>query len=124
MSVSLMRFVMRKGLLFVVFAIIIGSIALTFTGCGKKTPIPQDKKDYIGTWISRTQDTIVIRANGEGNAKVGSTTISGGSVEFPDKSTISIKAIGLGPTLKINQPPQEVEGKWQVVLDGTTYFKQ
>ncbi|TAL68429.1 MAG: hypothetical protein EPN82_10570 [Bacteroidetes bacterium] len=115
---------MRKGLLFVVFAIIIGSIALTFTGCGKKTPIPQDKKDYIGTWISRTQDTIVIRANGEGNAKVGSTTISGGSVEFPDKSTISIKAIGLGPTLKINQPPQEVEGKWQVVLDGTTYFKQ
>lgn len=115
---------MRKGLLFVVFFIITGSLALTFSGCGKKTPIPQDKKDYVGTWISGTQDTIVIRADGAGNAKVGNTTISGGSVEFPDKNSVSIKAIGLGPTLKINQPPQEVDGKWQVVLDGTTYFRQ
>jgi len=119
-----MEVFMRKGLFIFVFTLIVGSLALSLTGCGKKTPIPQDKKDYVGTWISGTQDTLVIRANGEGNAKVGSTTISGGSVEFPDKSSISIKAIGLGPTLKINQPPQEIEGKWQVVLDGTTYFKQ
>lgn len=115
---------MRKGFSIIVFALFVASLTLSLTSCGKKTPVPQDKKDYVGTWISGTQDTIVIRANGEGNAKVGSTTISGGSVEFPDKNSISIKAIGLGPTLKINQPPQEIEGKWQVVLDGTTYFKQ
>ncbi|MBI5325352.1 MAG: hypothetical protein HZB41_08805 [Ignavibacteriae bacterium] len=115
---------MRQGLFLVIFAFIIGSLTLTFTGCGKKTPIPQDKKDYVGTWISETQDTIVIRANGEGNAKVGSTTISGGSVEFQGKSSVSIKAIGLGPTLKINQPPHEMEGRWMMVLDGTSYYKQ
>jgi hypothetical protein len=115
---------MKKFVIYVSVAFLFLSITVCFTGCGKKIPIPENKKSFVGTWISETQDTIVIRANGDGNAHVGNTTISGGAVRFPDANSISIKAIGLGPTMKINQPPQEAEGKWVMVLDGITFKKQ
>ncbi len=115
---------MKKFVVFISAALLFISFSYLFTGCEKKVPIPDNKKSFVGTWISDTQDTIVIRANGEGNSHVGNTTISGGAVKFSDANSISIKAIGLGPTMKINQLPRENDGKWVMVLDGITFIRQ
>ena len=51
------------------FSIIGGLLMLLIFSCNSKTPIPQEKKSYIGTWRSDSGIVIIINEDGTGSLK-------------------------------------------------------
>lgn len=85
--------------------------------CAK--PLPQDKLDYAGVWESENMYLVI---NPDGNLSykrrqgVKTTEINAPVKEFiGDDFTSGIG--GLTTTFKVSQPPHQVDGQWQMVVD-------
>lgn len=78
-------------------------------------PIPPE---YFGVWTGEDGSMITIRGDGKGDYKSGGTTVDGGTVEINDeKKELSITFFGIGPSKKIDSPPNGGEMK----LNGVVY---
>ena len=115
---------MKKVLPFIVLFIILSSVTMIISSCSKKVPLPNDKMDYTGVWISATQDTLIIRGDGSGDCKVANTSVKGGVVRFDPGNMLVIEQFGIGPKMKIISPPKTENEKWTMNLDGIIYTKQ
>lgn len=95
-------------------------IALIALGCtcggGGSGSVPQE---YVGAWTGDDGSTLTIRSDASGDFKRGGKEVTNGSVEVKD-GQLSITFIGIGETLKIDQPPKGDQMK----LNGVTYRKQ
>lgn len=90
---------------------------LGFACGGDGTPPPSE---YVGAWTGNDGSTITIRADGSGDYKSGGTTVTNGSVEIDDaKKELTIKLVGIGPTLKIDKAPSGNK----MTLSGVAYTK-
>lgn len=90
---------------------------LGFACGGSGTPPPSE---YVGAWTGNDGSTITIRADGSGDYKSGGTTVTNGSVEIDDaKKELTIKLVGIGPTLKIDKEPSGNK----MTLGGVVYTK-
>jgi hypothetical protein len=98
-------------------------LSLFVCSCSKKIPLPKDKLDYIGVWVSTTQDTILIRGDGSGDCKVANIRVSGGVVRFEQVNTLIIEQFGIGPKMRIVSPPKKEIEKWTMNLDGIIYSR-
>jgi hypothetical protein len=78
---------------------------------------------YAGRWEAADGSFIVIGADGSGECKIGSTTITGGNAFI----TGGKLKIGLGPIdkeLTIDSPPATAAGHTTVKLSGVVYTKK
>ena len=83
-------------------------------------PLPEDKLDYTGEWQSKEM-ALLILADGSmayKRIKNGTTTSVNGPIkEFQGNNFI----VGIGPlttTFEVSEPPHQVNGNWQMVVDG------
>jgi len=101
---------------------VIGIFIFVGLGCfgsgksgGDSKPAPPA---YFGEWKGQDGSTVSIRADGKGDYISGGTKVEGGTVEINEaEKTLSITFFGIGPTLKIDNPPTSDEMK----LDGVVY---
>ena len=114
---------MKKVLIPFVLVLLTIVLSLLVGSCSKKTPLPKDKLDYIGVWVSTTQDTILIRGDGSGDCKVANTSVSGGVVRFEQGNTLIIEQFGIGPKMKIVSQPKQENEKWTMNLDGIIFTR-
>jgi hypothetical protein len=79
---------MRRG---VVIAIVIGVVVVGVAGLGitfllaalgKHQPLAADQMDLVGKWVDVTGDTLIIKADGEGDYTSPSTSVSGGDAHI------------------------------------------
>ena len=91
------------------------SMALTFQaccggGCGlEKTPIPEDKQAFIGTWSGEEGSSLTINGDGSGAVKVTkgvNKEITGGAVVFEGKS-LKVELFGMEHTFTVDKAPEE-----------------
>jgi len=74
--------------------------------------------EYVGAWTGSDGSSITLRADATGDYKSGGTSVSGGAVEVDDAhKELTIKLVGIGPTLKIDKSP----ANGQMTLDGIVY---
>lgn len=101
-------------------------LSLALWGCAQ--PLPADKNQYAGTWISAdSRVNLIITPEGRieySNQQPGKST----SVSSPIKS-FSEQGFdaGIGPlttTFKVTQAPtQDSQGNWFMIIDGYTLAK-
>jgi hypothetical protein len=103
--------------LLVVFAIAL-FVGLGCSGSKKDgKPVPAE---YHGAWTGSDGSTLTIRSDSSGDYHSGGTKVDNGTVAINDADkTLSITFFGIGPTLKIDQPPSGNQMK----LDGIVYKK-
>lgn len=95
----------------------LGILLIVGLGCGSGTPPPSG---YVGVWQGEDGSTITIRADGGGDYKSGSTTITGGGVAVDETAkTLKITMASLGPSFTIDKAP--VGDK--MTLSGVVYKK-
>jgi len=94
------------------------AVAVLLFACSK--PLPEDKLDYAGEWES-LEMSLLILANGrieyERTHDKGKTSIDAPIKEYRGNHFV----VGIGPlttTFVVNDPPHQVGGKWQMVVDG------
>lgn len=105
----------RNGLIAIFF--------LMLVACSK--PLPEDKLIYSGEWQSKEMG-ILILADGTVSYKRlkngGTTSVNGPLKEFQGDNFV----VGIGPittTFEVTEPPHEVDGTWQMVVDGVRLTK-
>ncbi|RBP48529.1 hypothetical protein [Arenicella xantha] len=102
---------------------IIALLLALLTACSE--PLPEDKLIYAGDWRSQEM-ALLILADGSVSykrLKKGVTTsVNGPLQEFKGDSFV----VGLGPiktTFEVSEAPHEVDGTWQMVVDGVRLTK-
>lgn len=101
------------------FTLVISLVILAAIGlaCGSKTPPPAA---YVGVWTGADGTLVTIRADGSGDYKSGSSSVSGGSVTVDEAGkTLKITFASMGPTFKIDKAPTASE----MTLDGVVFRK-
>ncbi len=103
-----------------VIALLLGVLA----GC-KGEPLPADKKNYAGKWVS-SSITLQISPDGEVNYKKEEgkreTTIKGPIKEF-DKDNFVVGIWILTTTFEVQKTPFQEEERWVMVVDGNKLYK-
>jgi len=98
-------------------------ILVLFWACGSKTPLPENQKHFAGQWVAADGTYVQIFLDGSGNLKTANTEVTGGSTTIAE-GKLTIKMFGIGSEFTITREPQEINGKWVMVLDGIEYVKQ
>lgn len=94
------------------------ALLLLLTHC--TSPLPADKRDYVGDWEGRG---LRLRITGDGDLSYERTEGAvSKSVHAPIR-TISTEAITAGvwpfkTVLRINRPPRRYAGQWRMMVDG------
>jgi len=98
-------------------------LAIMATSCGglKGIKVPDDKKDYVGTWKSE-EVTLTIMEGGrvEYEKKTGSSskTISAPIQKF-EGDNFTVGALGINTTFVVSNPPsKDSSGVWKMTVDG------
>ncbi len=108
---------MKKGL-------VIAFLAVLLFGCSK--PLPSDRQAYVGVWES-PEMRLLILADGTVDYKRlkngGTTSINAPLQEFEGDDFV----VGLGffnTRFEVTQAPHQVNGQWQMVVDGVLLTKK
>ena len=98
-------------------------LSALLSACGK--PLPEDKQSYAGEWRS-AQMVLIILEDGTVSYKRlrsgATTTVNGPIKEFRGDDIV----VGLGlltTTFVVSTPPREVDGQWEMVVDGVLLRK-
>ena len=104
-----------------IFALII--TVLFLMSCA--TPVPPDKKDYVGEWRSKDMYLLILQ---DGSVKYerlkgGATTkVTGPLKEFQgDNFVVGIAFIET--TFVVSKPPFQENGVWKMIVDGVELTK-
>ncbi len=84
------------------------------------------RRDYVGSWRSDEGSSIDIEENGAlSYSKVGGQRTTRYSLPIAafNGDDIVCKAM-LTLVIKVTEPPQEVNGRWQMVADGMTFHRR
>ena len=102
-------------------------IPLFLIACAK--PLPQDKTDYAGVWLSKDQ-RVALQITPEGRIEyINEQPNSSSSISAPIHSFEgSDFIVGFGPfktTFKVTQSPQQNDqGEWSMVVDQNVLWKK
>lgn len=102
---------------FTVRFLVILSLLLTMTACGK--PVPQDFADYVGEWTSPNM-YLLIHANGSvkyKRLKSGGRVSLTGSIKGFKGHDFTVGFWIFSTTFKVSVPPHEQDGVWHMVVD-------
>lgn len=98
---------------------------LACKGC-EKTPVPDDRSEWVGTWVNdETGSEVEIEQEGSCNYewREGSSTrsVSGGASRWED-NTFFCAAI-FDSEFSIDEPPRQQNGSWELKLEGQRFQK-
>ena len=94
------------------------ALLLLLSACSK--PLPEDKRMYAGEWQSQEMYLLILPDGTVAYKRLkngGSTSVNGPLKEFNGNDFV----VGIGPlstTFEVSEPPHEVDGHWQMVVDG------
>ncbi len=98
--------------------LVICVISLLLTACSQ--PLPEDKLSYVGEWQSKEMGLLILQDGTVAYKRLKggrSTSVNGPLKEFVgDDFTVGIWF--LTTTFNVSEPPHEVDGAWQMVVDG------
>lgn len=93
---------------------------------GGQGGIPEDKKDYIGTWTSKE---IYLDIDDKGNVDYkresggGSTTSIKAPIQKFEGDDFVVGALGFDTKFVVSKPPHEENGVWTMTVDGRELTK-
>lgn len=91
------------------------------------TALETDKKDYVGTWTSKSgHSTLAISKDGmldSNRAETSTKTHLNGPIAELDGNDIVMK-LGIDFRIKVTAPPHPVGSKWEMIADGITWERQ
>ena len=91
---------------------------LLLAGCSK--PLPVDRLNYVGEWQSKEMSLLIL-ADGSVSykrLKSGATvSVNGPLKEFIGNDFV-VGLWFLTTTFTVSEPPAQINGKWQMVVDG------
>ncbi len=98
-------------------------LLLLLTGCSK--PLPENRIHYAGYWTSKNM-VLVIHTDGTVDYQRiqdrTTTTVNGPLAEFAGDDFV----VGIGfltTTFKVSEPPSQIDGVWQMTVDGVRLTK-
>lgn len=98
-------------------------LAFLLAGCSR--PLPEDRLSYVGEWQSNEM-ALLILADGtvsyERLKNGGKTSINAPLKEFQGDSFV----VGIGPlttVFEVSAPPRQVDGRWEMVVDGVRLIR-
>ena len=96
---------------------------LMLSACNK--PIPESRLDYVGEWQSKemvlliSQDGSVAYERKRGGV---TTSVNGPLKKFVGDDFV-VGVWFFATTFDVSEPPYEIDGKWQMVVDGVRLTK-
>lgn len=97
-------------------------ITLTLlVACGLKgVGIPEDKKNYVGTWRN---ETIELKISEGGRvdykkSKDGLSSSVNGPIQKYEGNNFVVGALGINTTFVVSEAPKEIDGVWKMTVDG------
>ncbi len=91
---------------------------LLLAGCSK--PLPDSKQNYAGDWQSKEMRLLIL-ADGTvayRRSRNGATTSVNGPIKEFVNGDLIVGVLFLTTTFEVTEAPHEVDGKWQMVVDG------
>lgn len=104
-------------------SILIISLLFLLSACAK--PIEESRKLYLGEWQSKEMAILILQDGSVSyeRLKNGMTTsVNGPLKEFVGDDFV-VGIAFLTTTFVVSEPPHEVDGKWQMVVDGVRLTK-
>ena len=98
-------------------------LLLTLTACSK--PIPESRLHYVGEWQSKEMSLLILEDGRVAYERVtGRSTVS---IDAPLKEFVEddfvVGVWFLTTTFDVSEPPEQVDGKWRMVVDGVRLTK-
>ncbi len=87
---------------------------------GCSNPLPDDKLSYAGEWQSKEMVLLILEDGTVSYKRLkggGSSSINGPLKEF-NGNDFKVGILFFSTTFKVSEPPHEVNGLWQMVVDG------
>lgn len=103
-------------------------LCLFFVSCGLGgSGIPEDKKDYVGIWVSENM-TLNISPQGKVEYKKQVGANSSKSVKGPiqkfEGDNFVVGALGINTIFVVSEKPHETDGVTKMTVDGVELVKQ
>lgn len=99
------------------------SAIFLLTACSK--PIEESRLNYVGSWQSNEMALLILQDGSVAYKRIkggGTSSINGPLKEF-DGDDFVVGVLFLTTTFKVTEPPHEVNGRWQMVVDGVRLTK-
>jgi len=83
-------------------------------------PIPESKMDYVGVWQGRGMGLLILpdgTVSYERLKEGGKVSVNGPLKEFVGDDFV-VGVLFITTTFEVSEPPHEVNGQWQMVVDG------
>ena len=97
--------------------------ALSLAACSN--PLPEDRIDYVGEWQSKEMGLLILQDGTVAYKRLkggGSTSVNGPLKEFVGND-FAVGFLFLTTTFKVSEPPHQIDGTWQMVVDGVRLTK-
>jgi hypothetical protein len=94
------------------------SMLFLLTACSQ--PLPEDKLSYAGEWRSKEMGLLILEDGTVAYKRLkggGTTSVKGPIKEFVGDD-FKVGFWFLTTTFEVSEPPHEVNGTWQMVVDG------
>jgi len=98
-------------------------LLLLLTACSK--PLPEIKLNYVGEWQSKEMVLLILEDGSVAYKRLKggvTTSVNGPLKEFVGDDFV-VGFLFLTTTFKVSEPPHELEGQWQMVVDGVRLFR-
>ncbi len=106
-----------------IYAVLFLCVALFIASCGM--PLPEDKQTYVGTWKGDSISMVINR-----NGKVDYKRKQGANkmrirapIQAIDEDNLTIGLLFIKTTLRVQQPPEEMDGIWTMVVEDEELIK-
>ena len=89
-----------------------------FSACSQ--PLPENKLSYAGEWQSKEMRLLILKDGTVAYKRIkggGSTSVNG-PIKVFDGDDFKVGVWFLTTTFEVSEPPHEINGKWQMVVDG------
>ncbi len=99
------------------FLVLIPLFLILFA-CSK--PVPESKINYVGEWQSSEMALLISRDGRVAYKRVNGSmtkTVNGPIKKFSGNDFV-VGFLFLTTTFKVSEPPNEKDGRWQMVVDG------
>ena len=105
---------------------LIAAVCVLLASCVKGKAIPEEYSSLVGTWTGNGFDIIITADGGASYHRIsgsGETTFTGPLNNITDKE-IEFGFLFFKQKLEIEQPPHEVDGRYEMVMDNVKLVRK
>ncbi|WP_444994519.1 hypothetical protein [Aliikangiella sp. IMCC44359] len=94
------------------------ALILLLSACAE--PLPQERLNYVGNWQSPEMSLLILADGTVAYKRLksgGSVSVNGPLKEFAGND-FNVGILFMSTTFNVSEPPHEVNGVWQMTVDG------